>query len=146
MTRSGNKEPVSRKCLRITHRPTGTALADGPAGVWDIFEFDGGYYISWRYVRATGAFRPNFLPGLCFYKGLYVGMDLRLTGGRGARDLGWLYWLPNPLLPFIWYRLVLPVGHPDLSVEEREAPPAARGSKARNSKECVRNLSEKEAV
>lgn len=115
---------MTLKCLRITHRPTKTVLADGPAGVWDIFEFDGGYYIPWRYVRATGAFRPNFLPGLCPYKGLYVGMNLRLTGGRGARNLGWLYWLPNPLLPFVWYRLVLPVGHPDLSVEEREATPA----------------------
>ena len=39
-------------------------------------------------------------------------------------NFGWLYWLPNPLLPFIWYRLVLPVGHPDLLVEEREATPA----------------------
>ena len=116
---------MSKTLLHIIHRPTGAVLADGPAGVWGIFAFDGGYYIPWRYVRARGIFRPNFLPGLCPYKGLYIGMDLRLPNEEGLRNLGWLYWLPNPLLPFIWYRLVLPVGHPALLVEERDALPHA---------------------
>jgi hypothetical protein len=28
-----------------------------------------------------------------------------------------MYWLPNSLFPFIWYRLALPGGHPNLLVE-----------------------------
>ena len=35
------------------------------------------------------------------------------------RSLGWLYWLPNPLFPFIWYRVGLPGVHPALLVERR---------------------------
>jgi len=117
---------MTHKRLRITYLPTGTVLADGPRGVWNIFEFDAGYYIPWRYVRAKDAFRVNFLPGLCPYKGLYVGLNLNLPEGRGEWNLGWLYWLPNPLLPFIWYRLVLPVGHPALLIEEWEVTPAGQ--------------------
>jgi hypothetical protein len=29
-----------------------------------------------------------------------------------------MYWLPNPLLPFIAFRVGLPRSHPDLLVEE----------------------------
>jgi len=119
---------MTHKRLRVTYLPTGTVLVDGPRGVWNIFEFDAGYYIPWKHVPETEVFRPNFLPGLCPYKGVYVGMDLRLPDGRGAGNLGWLYWLPNPLFPFIWYRLVLPVGHPDLWVEEWEVTPAGQNA------------------
>ncbi|MCH7954861.1 MAG: hypothetical protein IIC40_03865 [Candidatus Marinimicrobia bacterium] len=35
-----------------------------------------------------------------------------------AKSLGWLYWFPNPLFPFIWYRIGLPGMHPDLEVEK----------------------------
>jgi hypothetical protein len=31
--------------------------------------------------------------------------------------LGWLYWLPNPLFPFIWFRVAVPGNHPELHVE-----------------------------
>ncbi len=37
---------------------------------------------------------------------------------RPMSSLGWLYWLPNPLFPFIWYRVAVPRNHPDLTVEE----------------------------
>ncbi len=38
---------------------------------------------------------------------------------------GWLsswrtYWLPNPLLPFIWFRTAVPGRHPEIDVEEYE--------------------------
>src|SRR6516164_3049853 len=35
------------------------------------------------------------------------------------RSLGWLYWLPNPLFPFIWYRVGLPGAHPALLIRRR---------------------------
>lgn len=126
---------MTKKYLRITYRPTESVLAEGPLGTWDILPFEGNYYIPWKHVRAQGAFRPNFLPGICVYKGLYVGMRLRLAGGQGDWNLGWLYWLPNPLFPFIWYRLALPGLHPDLQVEEWEATPAAQNSDEQNSDE-----------
>ena len=100
--------------LRITHIPSGEVIAEGPVG-WGITPFEGNYYIRRRYLK-TGGFKVNYLPGLCFYKFLYVWLDF--TWGNGnSRNLGWLYWFPNPLLPFIWYRVAVPRHHPELSVE-----------------------------
>jgi hypothetical protein len=58
----------------------------------------------------------------CPYKFLYVWLDLDLGNGDKVKNLGWLYWLPNPLFPFIWYRVGLPQRHPDLLVEEVRQP------------------------
>lgn len=81
--------------IRILHKPTGMLLAEGPLG-WGITPFEGNYYISEKYLR-TDRFRPNFFPGLCPYKFLYVWMDLILENGDREKNLGWMYWLPNPL-------------------------------------------------
>lgn len=91
-------------------------LAGGPKG-WGITPFEGNLYIRRKHLR-TGAFRPNYIPGLCPYKGLYVWLDLRLPSEPVIRSTGWMYWLPNPLLPFIGFRVGLPRSHPDLLVEE----------------------------
>ncbi len=71
-----------------------------------------------RNISRRKASSPNFLPGLCIYKFFYVWMDLHLEDGSKLPSLGWLYWLPNPLFPFTWYRIGLPREHPQLSVEE----------------------------
>jgi uncharacterized protein (DUF427 family) len=102
--------------VRIKHRETGLLLADGPLG-WEITRFEGNFYISRKYLK-TDRFRQNFMPGLCIYKFLYVWMDLHFDDGRRIRNLGWMYWLPNPLLPFIWFRVALPGTHPELEFEE----------------------------
>ena len=81
--------------VRITHTESGVVLADGPKG-WGITPFEGNLYIGRKHLR-TNRFKVNFLPGLCFYKFLYVWLDLRLEGGRRVRNLGWMYWMPNPL-------------------------------------------------
>ena len=101
---------------RVTHRPSGTILAEGPKG-WGITPFEGNLYISRKFLRTEG-FKPNFIPGLCIYKFLYVWMDLHLADGSKVRNLGWLYWFPNPLFPFIWYRVGIPTRHPELEIEE----------------------------
>lgn len=104
--------------VRIKHRDTGLLLAEGPLG-WGITPFEGNFYISAKYLK-TRRFRKNFIPGLCIYKFLYVWMDLHLENGSRERNLGWMYWLPNPLLPFIWFRVAIPRRHPALVVEEFE--------------------------
>jgi len=109
-----------KEMVRITHRRTGTLLAEGPVG-WGITPFEGNYYISRKYLRA-GLFKPNFMPGLCPYKFLYVWMDLLLPDNANEyrieeKSIAWMYWLPNPLFPFIWFRLALPGDHPHLSVK-----------------------------
>ncbi len=91
-------------------------LADGPLG-WGITPFEGNFYIRKQYL-ATNRFKVNFIPGLCIYKFLYVWMDLRLNKETTIRNLGWMYWLPNPLLPFIWFRVAVPRVHPELHIEE----------------------------
>ncbi len=109
----------AKKFVRITHRPTGKLLAEGPLG-WAITPFEGNYYIGKKYLL-TDAFRLNYIPGLCPYNFLYVWLDLALPDTNTDKSLGWLYWLPNPLLPFIWFRVALPREHPNLLVEEYEA-------------------------
>ena len=31
-------------------------------------------------------------------------------------NLGWRYWLPNPLLPFTWFRTAVPRNHEELLI------------------------------
>jgi len=102
--------------VRIKHSGTGTVLADGPIG-WGITPFEGNLYIRKKYLKSDG-FRANFLPGLCVYKFLYVWMDLHLDDDTRVQNIAWKYWLPNPLFPFIWFRVALPRAHPELEVEE----------------------------
>ncbi len=111
---------MAKKHIRITHKPSGLKLAEGPLG-WGITPFEGNLYISRKYLLTEG-FKPNFIPGLCSYKFLYVWLDLHLETGQKVKNLGWKYWLPNPLFPFIWYRVGLPRSHPELLVEEIAAP------------------------
>ncbi len=107
---------MARKQIRITHRPSGTVIAEGPLG-WGITPFEGNYYIRRRYLR-THRFIPNYVPGLCPYKLLYVWLDLKLADGSRSKYLGWLYWLPNPFIPFIWFRVAVPGKHPELLVTQ----------------------------
>lgn len=108
---------MDRKYVKIKHRDSGALLAEGPVG-WGITPFEGNYYIRRKHL-VTDRFRVNYLPGLCVYKFLYVWLDLLLPDGGRIRNLGWMYWLPNPLLPFIWYRVAVPQKHPELIVEEQ---------------------------
>ncbi len=114
---------MKKKFIRITHRPSGTLVAEGPVG-WGITPFEGNYYIRRKYM-ATDRFWPNGLPGFCVYKFLYVWLDFHLAGGGRVKNLGWLYWLPNPLFPFIWYRVGLSRSHPDLLFEEMVPTPSS---------------------
>ena len=107
---------MSGKHIRIMHRDSGQVLAEGPLG-WGITPFEGNFYIQKKYLKTEG-FKPNFLPGLCIFKFFYVWLDLKLDDGTKLASLGWLYFLPNPLFPFIWFRVGLPRDHAELSVEE----------------------------
>jgi uncharacterized protein (DUF427 family) len=102
------------KQVRITHKPSGEIIAEGPLG-WGIMSFEGNYYIRRKYLKTDG-FKVNFLPGLCIYKFLYVWLTFVWPDGK-SRNLGWLYWFPNPLFPFIWYRVAVPGNHPELHIE-----------------------------
>lgn len=105
--------------IRIVHGPTGTPIAEGPIG-WEITPFEGNLYIRGRRLL-TDRFRPSWIPGLCPYKGLYVWMDFLTPDAERERGLGWMYWLPNPLLPFIAFRIAVPRGHSAIVVKEVEA-------------------------
>ncbi len=104
-----------KKCVSIKHRDSGILIARGPVG-WGITPFEGNYYIGRKYLR-TERFKVNYIPGLCPYKFLYVWLDLLLPEDNRSRNLGWKYWLPNPLLPFIWFRVAVRRHHPELHVE-----------------------------
>jgi uncharacterized protein (DUF427 family) len=110
---------MSRKCIRIRHVASNILIADGPVG-WAITPFEGNFYIRKQNVETDG-FRINYFPGLCIYKFLYVWLDFVAPDGTVTKNLGWKYWLPNPLLPFIWFRVAVPSEHPDLQIEEYES-------------------------
>jgi hypothetical protein len=102
--------------IRITHIPSGEVIAEGPLGMWGITPFEGNYYIRRKFV-VTRNLVPNGVPGICFYKFFYVWLDLRLPKREGERFFGWLYWLPNPLLPMIAFRPAVPGNSPSLRYE-----------------------------
>lgn len=103
--------------IRITHQASGEVIAEGRLGLWEITPFEGNLYISRKCLR-TQHLRSNWVPGLCVYKFLYVWLDLRLPNGTEERFVGWMYWLPNPLLPFIAFRPAVPRGSPALVIQE----------------------------
>lgn len=113
---------MSKSFIRITHSPSRTKIAQGPVG-WGITPFEGNLYIRRKYLLTDG-FKVNFIPGFCPYKFFYVWLDLMLEDGSKVKNLGWKYWFPNPLFPFIWYRIGIPRSHPDLLVEEFERLPS----------------------
>ncbi|MHA1547475.1 MAG: hypothetical protein ACTSYE_00935 [Alphaproteobacteria bacterium] len=106
--------------IRITHVPSGEVLAEGPVGLFGITPFEGNYYIRQRYLRTSG-FKVSWLPGFCVYKFLYVYLDFVPKAGAKERFLGWLYWLPNPLLPFIAFRTAVPGASDALRFDDIEA-------------------------
>ena len=105
---------TGKKRVRITHKPSGEIIAEGPLG-WGMTSFEGNYYIRRKYLKTSG-FKVNYLPGLCIYKFLYVWLDFNWHDGK-SRNIGWLYWLPNPVFPFIWLRVAVPGNHPELHFE-----------------------------
>ena len=107
---------MKKNNVRIRLRETGTVIAEGPLG-WGITPFERAYYVRKKYLRTDG-FRANYIPGLCIYKFLYVWLDYQPENGEKIRALGWKYWLPNPLLPFIWFRVAIPKNHPEIVYEE----------------------------
>lgn len=106
---------MTQRYVQIRHQPTGAVIAQGPLG-WGITPFEGNYYIRRQYLR-DGHFRIDHVPGLCVYKGLYVGLNYIAPDRTVSKHLGWMYWLPNPLLPFIMYRVAIPGYDPLLAID-----------------------------
>ncbi len=107
----------STRLIRITHRTSGEIIAEGPPGFLGITSFEGNLYIRRKYLR-THRLRPNWVPGFCVYKFLYVWLDLRLADGAKEPFVGWLYWLPNPLFLFIAFRPAVARSSSFLRIEE----------------------------
>ncbi len=102
------------------HRPSGEVIADGPVG-WGITPFGGNLYISARHIQTDG-FRSSAVPGLCLYKFVYLWLHFRARTGEESTYLGWRYVLPNPLFPFIAFRVAVPGDHPELDVTVTTPP------------------------
>ena len=108
----------------ITHRSSGEVIAEGPVG-WGITPFEGNWYISGRYLQTQGF--HSALPGLCPYKFVYLWLHFRTRTGELSRYLGWKYVFPNPMFPFIAFRVAVPGNHPELEVAVREDGRAQEG-------------------
>lgn len=101
--------------ISIWHRDSGTLLAKGPKG-WGITPFEGNYYIRKKYL-ANDLFSSTAIPGLCPYKGIYHWLDLAIPDEERVKMLAWRYIIPNPLLPFVAFRIALPGNHPALRID-----------------------------
>lgn len=117
------------KHVEIVHRPSGECIAEGPVGWW-LTPFEGNWYISRRHL-CTDRFRWSGVPGLCVYKFVYVWLHFRPVGGPRSEFIAWRYVIPNPLFPFIWFRVAVPGSHPDLEVRVSTGgePPPLLGPK-----------------
>lgn len=104
-----------KKIITITHRQTGELIAQGPQG-WGFIPFEGNYYIQRKFIKTDG-FKFSFIPGFCIYKFLYLWLNLKLSNGKQEPFIAWMYIIPNPLFPFIWFRVGLPQHHQSLNIE-----------------------------
>ena len=102
--------------IRITHKPSGEVLAEGQKGR-GMFSFEGNYYISNLNLKTDG-FKFSGVPGLCPYKFIYFWYHFVAKSGVKSPMLAWKYLLPNPLFPFIAFRIAVPIHHQELLVEE----------------------------
>ncbi|WP_107669318.1 hypothetical protein [Cyanothece sp. BG0011] len=103
-----------KKIITITHARTGELIAKGEEG-WGFMPFEGNYYIRAKYIKTQG-FQFTLIPGFCIYKFLYIWLNLKVKG-KTEKFIAWMYVIPNPLLPFIWFRIALPRNHPCLRVD-----------------------------
>jgi len=103
------------KHIQILHRPSQTLLAQGQQG-WDITPFEGNYYVRKKCLNGA-RFKLTAIPGLCPYKFIYLWMDIEIENHPDARFMAWKYVIPNPLLPFIWYRAGIYGNHPDIEIK-----------------------------
>ena len=101
--------------VRITHLPSQTIIAEGALSWKEIMPFEGNYYIHANCLKTNDLHRSG-IPGFCFYKFLYVWLDLH-AAKRVYRQVGWKYVMPNPLLPFIWFRVAVAKDSQDLWIE-----------------------------
>jgi len=104
--------------ITITHKETGELIAEGNKG-WGFFPFEGNYYISRANLKTMG-FQFTPIPGLCPYKFIYFWYNFKRIDGKTDRMMAWKYWLPNPLFPFIWFRIGLSQNHPNLVITKRD--------------------------
>jgi uncharacterized protein (DUF427 family) len=106
------------RTVRVVHKETNTLIAEGIMGK-GITVLEENVYIRKKLIK-SGVFKPTYKPGLCSYKGVYVWMDFVFDSGEKAKKMGWMYWLPNPLFPFIWYTIAIRLNHPELKITANE--------------------------
>ncbi len=109
---------MANQFIRITHKSSGEILAEGKAG-WGIFSFEGNYYVANKNLKTKG-FSFSGVPGLCPYKFIYFWYHFQSQNGEKHAMLAWKYWIPNPLFPFIAFRIGLPKSHPDILIEKEK--------------------------
>ena len=71
--------------IKIIHAPSGELIAAGTKG-WQIFPFEGNYYISSKSLRSEG-FKFTGIPGICPYKFLYFWYHFKSQDGQQSRML-----------------------------------------------------------
>lgn len=106
---------MAAKEIEVYHKPSGELIAKGQIG-WGIFHFEGNYYISSKNLKTDG-FKLSGIPGICPYKFLYFWYHYESESSMKTPMLGWKYWLPNPLFPFIAFRIAFPKSHPDIEIK-----------------------------
>ena len=104
----------------IKLKNNGETVVQGRIG-WPVTPFEGNYYVQ-KNLIVSGKFVPNYMPGFCPYKFFYIWMDYITSGGDKIKNLAWMYFFPNPIFPFIWFRIGLSQNHPELIISETMDP------------------------
>ncbi|MEO7065445.1 MAG: hypothetical protein ABI114_00920 [Rhodanobacter sp.] len=106
--------------LRVTHRPSGSLLAEGPSGR-GIALFEGNYYVRRKYLCITRR-KEGSPPRPCVYSFLYAGLDLWLAGRAQTESTGKSRWLTHRLVPILAFRLAFPGDDPSIRFERLTLP------------------------
>lgn len=114
-TRELSAEIADSRVMRIRHHETGALLAEGPNGWGGILHFAGRLFVAGSCLCATPEAAGN--AGVCPIRGVHEDVAWRLPDGSILPGPGYRYPVPNPLLPYLFGRVVFDPGDPRLSIE-----------------------------
>lgn len=100
--------------FKLTHIKTKKIIAEGIEK--DIYRLEGNYYIKESAFK-QGIIVNTYLPGLCFYKFIYVWVNIKISDKLILKSFGWKYILPNPIFFKIFKRIGIPINQDEIQLE-----------------------------
>lgn len=102
------------KKFKLIHIATGKILAEGEKK--DFFQLEGNYYLK-EFTFKEGVVVNTIIPGLCFYKFIYIWVNIKVSDKIILKNFGWKYIIPNPIFFKIFKRIGIPIYQDEIKLE-----------------------------